>query len=434
MYQTSRFQHRDPRRQSYGEGSSFDRRPSSGPRSGSRSFGSRPMGSRFSRPGAPSGRFSSRRPNRFASHIPPSKYIKKAVEEVVPEGIEVVLTQFQDMPLHEGIKQNIIARKFTSPTKIQELTIPHILERKDVVGIANTGTGKTGAFVIPLLQRIYRNETRKVLIIVPTRELAQQIQGEIRDFSFGLRIFSAVCIGGGAMYYQKRQLQRNPHFVVGTPGRLKDFVEQRVLCLSDFDTVVLDEVDRMVDMGFIQDITHLLSLLPHNRQSLFFSATVPPEVEKTILKFSKEPITISVSTQKSSDNVDQDIIKVPYGTNKFDILHDLLLKDELKKVLIFSRTKHGAEKLADMLYDKDFKVSCIHGDKPQRKREEAIRLFQDNVATIMIATDVAARGLDIDDITHVINYDEPATYEDYIHRIGRTGRANKKGVALTFVQ
>ncbi len=372
---------------------------------------------------------------RAVSTIPVSKYIKKAVEQLPAKVDAIALTRFQDMALHTDLKSNIVRRGYQASTKIQEQTIPHILAGKDVVGIANTGTGKTGAFVIPLIDRIVSKATNKVLIIVPTRELAQQIQQEVHDFAqSSMYMRTAVTIGGGSMQYQMRQLQRDPQFVIGTPGRLKDFVERRVLNMSKFDAVVLDEVDRMVDMGFIHDITHLLSLLPAKRQSLFFSATVTPEVGRTIERFAQDPITISVSTQATSDMVEQDIVKIPAGSTKMAMLETLLAKEELQKVLVFARTKHGVERMTESLYNKNFRVSCIHGDKPQRKREQAIRLFQDNQIDILIATDVAARGLDIDDITHVINFDEPATYDDYIHRIGRTGRANKKGYALTFVQ
>lgn len=369
------------------------------------------------------------------STIPINKYIKKASAQL-PESVgSEMLTHFQDMALHADLKSNIARRGYNASTKIQDQTIPHILVGKDVVGIANTGTGKTGAFVIPLIDRIVSKKTNKVLIIVPTRELALQIQQEVHDFAqSSMYMRTAVTIGGGSMQYQMRQLQRNPQFVIGTPGRLKDFVERNVLHMSQFDAVVLDEVDRMVDMGFIRDITHLLSLLPAKRQSLFFSATVTAEVGRTIQKFAQDPITISVSTQAASDMVEQDIVKIPAGSTKMAMLETLLAKEELQKVLVFARTKHSVERMTESLYKKNFRVSCIHGDKPQRKREQAIRLFQENHIDVLIATDVAARGLDIDDITHVINFDEPATYEDYIHRIGRTGRANKKGYALTFVQ
>ncbi len=360
----------------------------------------------------------------------------KAAALVTPltEVVSNITTTFAQMPFHDRLKQIIVRRGYTSPTHIQQESIPHVLAGRDVVGIANTGTGKTGAFLLPLLERMHKGETKKTIIIVPTRELALQIQEELKAFTFGMQVWSAVCIGGGSMNYQMRDLRRRPAFVIGTPGRLMDFIERGVLKMQEFDTAVLDEVDRMVDMGFIKDITHILSLLPEKRQSLFYSATITPEVSRTIERFAKDPITISVRTQETSDHVEQDVVHIQPGDKKFDVLEKLLEKDEFEKVLVFGRTKHGVERLARDLYAKNFKVDSIHGDKPQRKREQAIRLFKSNVISVLVATDVAARGLDISDVTHVINFDEPATYDDYIHRIGRTGRAGKRGCALTFVQ
>lgn len=422
-----------PRRPSFrpngSRGAFAGRSPSFGSRGPSTYGAPRRFGS--SRPN--SGRGQSRR-GRMGTYIPPEKYIKKAVLEVAPTlDNTVVVSPFSALNLSAKLKQNITEHGYENPMPIQNGAIPHILEGKDVVGIANTGTGKTGAFLIPLLERMTKREVRKTLIIVPTRELATQIFEELKFMAFGLHIFGAVCIGGGSMQYQIRNLRRNPQFVIGTPGRLKDFVAQGILKLGEFDSVVLDEVDRMVDMGFIQDITHLLSLLPAKRQSLFFSATVTPDVSRTIQRFAINPITVSVKTHETSDMVEQDIVTVRAGENKIQKLIELLSKEELEKVLIFGRTKRGVEKLANDLYDREFKAVSIHGDKPQRKREQAIRLFKDGVVDILVATDVAARGIDIDGITHVINFDEPATYEDYTHRIGRTGRANKKGFAYTFV-
>ncbi|MEO6508886.1 MAG: DEAD/DEAH box helicase, partial [Patescibacteria group bacterium] len=200
-----------------------------------------------------------------------------------------------------------------------------------------------------------------------------------------------------------------------------------------FKTFVLDEVDRMLDMGFINDIKYLISFLPPVRQSLFFSATLSPEINRLIQSFVQNPVTISVKSQDTSKNVEQDIVRVNPSANKIMVLHDLLKKDDFKKVLIFGRTKMGVERLATGLFQEGFKVTSIHGDKPQHKRAQAIRLFKENVVNILVATDVAARGIDIADITHVINFDQPATYDDYVHRIGRTGRGNSKGTALTFV-
>lgn len=374
--------------------------------------------------------FSNRRP-RYGTQLPESYFVKKAVmQEVSPI---VSQASFSDFPLHERLHNNISQKGFSQPTPIQEKAIPHILEGKDVIGVANTGTGKTGAFLIPLINKTIKNPETKILVVVPTRELAQQIRQELRSFTLGIPIYSTLCIGGTPLRNQVFELRRNPHIVVGTPGRLKDLIEQKALSLSLFNTIVLDEVDRMVDMGFIQDIKYLVSLLPKERQSLFFSATIAETIKSIINSFLRNPVTVSAVTAKTSDNVDQDIVRVQNGEHKIDVLTNLLKKEDFRKVLVFTRTKIGAEKLSTSLYKKGFKSVSIHGDKPQFKRQQAIRFFKEGVATILVATDVAARGIDIPLISHVINYDQPATHEDYIHRIGRTGRANQKGYALTFV-
>lgn len=362
-----------------------------------------------------------------------SKYVRGAEMAAPVDETAVATIKFSEMPFSDIVKHAVAARGFDTPTPIQEQSIPHILEGRDVIGIANTGTGKTGAFLLPLIEKILKDDTQNVLVVVPTRELGQQIQEELREFTKGMKIYSVLVIGGANMQNQITQVRRNPHVVVGTPGRLKDLIERRVLNLSNFHNVVLDEVDRMVDMGFIQDIRYLISLLPKERQSLFFSATISPQINGIIQAFLKDPVTVSVRTRETSKNVEQNVIKVDPGSTKIRTLETLLEKEELKKVLIFGRTKHGVERLSNHLYTKGFKVASIHGDKPQRRRELAIRLFKNNSVDILVATDVAARGLDIADVTHVINYDEPATFDDYIHRIGRTGRGDKKGHALTFV-
>ncbi len=361
-----------------------------------------------------------------------SRFIKKVVESSVTTSSESTRL-FTDFAISDQLKQNIAKKGYVKPTPIQDQTIPHILEGKDVLGIANTGTGKTAAFIVPLINKIQKNPQERILIMVPTRELALQIRDEIRSFTLGFPIYSALCIGGAFVRNQIYELRRNPHFVVGTPGRLKDLVERKILNLSTFKNVVLDEVDRMLDMGFIRDITYLMSLLSKERQTLFFSATVTREVEILFMKLLNNPVKISVKTSETASNVEQDVVKVARKEEKFPALRTLLQKPELKKVLIFGRTKHGVEKLSTDLFRSGFKVGAIHGNKPQSKRQHVMRLFRENVINILVATDVAARGLDIVDITHVINYDQPATYEDYIHRIGRTGRADNRGMALTFV-
>ncbi len=366
------------------------------------------------------------------SNVNPAHFVKKAVENVQEEAFVPKLS-YTELPVNQTLKQNILRKGYVNPTPIQDGTILPILDGKDVVGIANTGTGKTAAFLIPLLHKLSENRESRVLIIVPTRELAAQIRDEMRSLAQGMNVYATLCIGGSFIREQIAEIRRNPQFIIGTPGRLKDLIERRILNISRFDTIVLDEVDRMLDMGFIADIRYLISLLPAQRQSLFFSATLSSTINTLIQSFVKDPVMVSVKKQETLGNVEQDIVKVENGMPKFNVLEDMLKKEEFKKVLIFGRTKHGVERLSVNLFQKGFKVASIHGDKPQSKRNQAIRFFKENVINILVATDVASRGIDINDITHVINYDKPATYEDYVHRIGRTGRANKKGTALTFI-
>jgi superfamily II DNA/RNA helicase len=330
------------------------------------------------------------------------------------------------------VKENIIKKGYVEPTPIQDKIIPHVLRGSDVVGIANTGTGKTAAFIIPLINKVILNPKEEILIVVPTRELAQQIEEELKSFTEGLKIYSVCCVGGAPIGRQISILKYLNNFVIGTPGRLKDLVNRRVLNLKPFSTIVLDEADRMLDMGFIADMKLIMSQMSQNRHTLFFSATVSHDVEKLIKEFLKNPVTISVKTGDTSKSVDQDVVRL-CGKEKIDVLHELLNNPELSKVLIFGRTKHGVERLSRTLNERGFKSDSIHGDKNQGARQRALCKFKDDNIKILVATDVAARGLDIPDVTHVINYDVPATYEDYVHRIGRTGRANKKGKALTFI-
>jgi superfamily II DNA/RNA helicase len=360
-------------------------------------------------------------------------FVKKAA--VASASTQFVATStFGEFPLSDKLKRNIGEHGYTSPTQIQEKTIPSILEGRDVIGIANTGTGKTAAFLIPLVNKAFIDRSERVLIVTPTRELALQIVDELRIFTKGMDLEAALCIGGANMFRQEQKLRHNPHFVIGTPGRLKDLIQRKKLHLSLFRNVVLDEVDRMVDIGFIHDITYFISLLPKKRQSLFFSATVSEKVRAILHTFVSNPVTVSVKQQATSENVDQDIVRVNGSKKKIDVLHDLLLRDEFAKVMIFGRTKWGIEKLTHSLLQRGFKAAAIHGNKSQGQRQRALDQFRHNEIRILLATDVASRGLDIDNVTHVINYDTPESYDEYVHRIGRTGRAGKKGFALTFVE
>jgi len=380
------------------------------------------------------GRSQSFRGRRRPRFFDPSFLINKTKTSQENTRLDVVKidNEFADFQIQEKIKINIKDKGYLTPTPIQDKVIPLIIKGQDVVGIANTGTGKTAAFLIPLVDKVFKNKHEKVLIITPTRELAVQIEQEFIVIARNLRIFSALCIGGVGMGRQVSRLRQKPQFVVGTPGRLKDLQERRVLDLRGFTTIVLDEVDRMLDMGFINDIQHLISFLSDKRQSLFFSATIEGKVRQVMTRFLKNPVIISVKTKNVVDNVNQQIVRIA-GGNKIDVLHDLLIQEGFNKVLIFGRTKWGIEKLAKVLIQKGFKVSTIHGNKSQNQRQRALTQFKRGQVKVLLATDVAQRGLDIKDVTHVINFDLPETEEDYIHRIGRTARADKKGVAITLM-
>jgi superfamily II DNA/RNA helicase len=255
---------------------------------------------------------------------------------------------------------------------------------------------------------------------------------EGRSYAGGTPARLVVCIGGVDIGRQVRDLRRNPNLVVGTPGRLRDLFERRELKLREYQTIVLDEVDRMLDMGFVDEVRGLLAQLPRPRQSLFFSATMSDKVRQIAREFLSDPLTIEVAKQSASANVDQDIVKLN-GRLKIEVLHEMLIKQEFDKVLLFGRTKHGIEKLGAELARRGFVSASIHGNKSQSQRQRALRAFATNQVQILLATDVASRGLDIDSVSHVINWELPETYADYIHRIGRTGRADKVGVALTFI-
>lgn len=365
-------------------------------------------------------------------HINPLKFVHKAViiEEAdcfTPEH------KFQDFCLDERLKRAIIAKGYTLPTPIQDKIIPHILKGADVVGVANTGTGKTAAFLLPLINKVLCDKKEQVIIMAPTRELAIQIDQELKGFARGLGIFSVCCVGGASIGQQMSGLRYQNNFIIGTPGRLKDLINRKALRLANFGNVVLDEADRMLDMGFIGDMRIILAEMSKTRQTLLFSATIGSDIERVIGEFLKAPVRISVKTGDTPKNIDQDVVKVAHGHDKVDVLADLLIQKEFSKVLIFGRTKFGVEKLSKVLIQRGLKAESIHGDKNHSKRQSALNMFRSNRIQILVATDVAARGLDIADISHVINYDLPATFDDYIHRIGRTGRGDKPGKALTFI-
>jgi ATP-dependent RNA helicase RhlE len=340
---------------------------------------------------------------------------------------------FKDFEVDPVIQRNLAAKGFVTPSPIQDQTIPLALSGRDIIGIANTGTGKTAAFAVPVIQALIARQNASALIVAPTRELAQQIEEECRSIGKGGGFTGALLIGGTSMGSQLRDLRARPRIVIGTPGRIKDHVERGTLKLSNCNLVVLDEVDRMLDMGFLPDVSFILKQVSPQRQSFFFSATMDPRVQELIGTFSNNPETVSVKSGESSDHVNQDVVRYVGTGDKMDKLHDILLKQEVSKAIVFDETQRSVERLSNELVARGFKADAIHGGKSQGQRQRALDSFKASKTTILVATDVAARGIDVADITHVINYSQPQSYQDYVHRIGRAGRAGRVGHALTFV-
>ncbi|HYE23421.1 MAG TPA: DEAD/DEAH box helicase [Candidatus Paceibacterota bacterium] len=401
-----------------GGGSSSPRRSGGGgaPRSGGNSRGKR---------------------NYQEMNVDISMLINKAQPQQEVEVYAPVHT-FADFKIDSQLKENILGKGYMTPTPIQDQSIPEVLQGKDVVGIANTGTGKTASFLIPLIDKVLKmralGKDERILIMAPTRELAIQIEAEFYGFAKRLGISAVVCVGGAGLEPQIRQLRRKPAFVIGTPGRLKDLEERRELNFADFETLVLDEADRMLDMGFIPDMRFIVGKMSKDRQTLFFTATMSRDIERLIGDFLKDPVRIMVKTRETAATIDQDVVYCNGSEQKFTTLVDLLKNPEFDKVLVFGRTKHGVERLTKDLMRAGVKAESIHGDKTHGKRQKALSLFKADHVQVLVATDVAARGLDISGVSHVINFDLPGTYEDYTHRIGRTGRAGKTGKALTFIE
>jgi ATP-dependent RNA helicase RhlE len=368
------------------------------------------------------------------TYINPAKFVNKAVP-AAEEEVFVPKHAFTDFAVNDALKRNIVSAGYTTPTAIQDGAIPAILEGRDVIGLANTGTGKTAAFVVPMIERLSGTTARPAaLIMAPTRELAYQIDDEFRKFARGMRLYSSLIVGGMNIARQISDLRRGPQVVIGTPGRLKDLVNRGVLKLDQVQIVVLDEADQMLDMGFIRDIRFLIDQLPAQRQSLCFSATITPEISQLISSLLTDPVTISVRTAETSEHVEQDVVHANSKEHKVEVLQELLGRPEFEKVLVFGQTKWGVQRLADGLSNSGFPAEAIHGNKSQPQRKRALQAFKDDRVRVLVATDVAARGLDIPNVSHVINFDQPNTYQDYIHRIGRTGRGGKRGAALTFIE
>ena len=340
--------------------------------------------------------------------------------------------RFDDLPIAENFLAILAQKGFDTPTPIQHQVIPGALEGKDVVGIAQTGTGKTLAFGIPMVQRIGKYKGQG-LILVPTRELALQVEEAIKQIGTPLGLRVAVVIGGVSQHPQVRALRNNPHVVIATPGRLDDLMKQGHYSLNKVSIITLDEADRMLDVGFLPQIKRILQTAPKDRQTMLFSATMPSSISSLASAFMKMPLRIEIAPQgTSSENVEQEVFVVRKN-DKMRLLDSLLDQCKDSTILIFSRTKHGAKRIARDIRNMGHTATEIHGNRSQAQRQAALRGFTKGAFRIMVATDIAARGIDVKDITLVINFDLPDNSEDYVHRIGRTGRAGKFGKAISFV-
>jgi ATP-dependent RNA helicase RhlE len=345
------------------------------------------------------------------------------------------MKHFSELNLCSALRNNLAQNEFVTPTPVQAQAIPPLMEGRDVVATAQTGTGKTLAFAIPVIEALAavpRDKSIKVLILSPTRELAIQIDAAFRQLVEGMRIRTAVVVGGLKEAGQLRDIQDGAEVVIATPGRLCDYLERRLIDLSGTRTVVLDEADRMLDMGFLPSLQAILQKLPAKRQTMLFSATIERSVAHLVDSYVRNPVRIAVeSCAETAAQIDLFCYEVQQAS-KFDLLVHLL-KQEKGSFLVFVNTKEGVDRLSKYLERGKYKVTCIHGDRSQSQRNEALQGFKDGVFRILVATDVAARGIHVDDIAHVVNYDMPQEPESFIHRIGRTGRAGAKGASWTFV-
>jgi ATP-dependent RNA helicase RhlE len=344
---------------------------------------------------------------------------------------------FTDLNLIEPIAKAIQEQGYTNPTPIQEKSIPEITKGKDFLGCAQTGTGKTAAFAIPILQNLtqnkFPNKHIKALILTPTRELAIQIEENIKAYGKYLPLKHLVIFGGVKQGNQEAALKKGVDILVATPGRLLDFISQGIISLKNLEIFVLDEADRMLDMGFVHDVKRIIKLLPQKRQTLFFSATMPAEIQKLADSILNNPVKVEVTPVSSTaDTIKQSVYYVE-KENKLNLLTHILKNDISDSVLVFSRTKHGADKIARKLQKDQITTEAIHGNKSQNARQNALSNFKSGKTRVLVATDIAARGIDIDELKFVINFELSDVSETYVHRIGRTGRAGAEGISISFV-
>jgi ATP-dependent RNA helicase RhlE len=348
------------------------------------------------------------------------------------------LSPFAQFGLSEPILKALVSEGYTQPTPIQTQAIPQVMTGRDLCGIAQTGTGKTAAFALPILDRLAKNpkglvrKSCRTLVLSPTRELATQIADSFRTYGRNLRLSTMVVFGGVPVPKQERQLSGGVDILVATPGRLLDLIDRRSLSLREVEILVLDEADQMLDLGFIHDLKRIVKLLPPKRQSLFFSATMPKTIASLADQFLTDPTKVAVApVATTAERVEQQIMFVSSG-QKQALLANVLQDAAIERVLVFTRTKHGADKVVRYLDQAGIRAAAIHGNKSQPQRERALAAFRAGTCRVLVATDIAARGIDVDGVTHVINFDLPNVPESYVHRIGRTARAGATGIAISF--
>lgn len=349
------------------------------------------------------------------------------------------MKNFADLSLMPALLKSLNESSYQNPTPIQEQAIPILLTGADLLGCAQTGTGKTAAFALPILQRLVENKAKArpmrplALILTPTRELAVQIQQDFRNYGKYLPLRCHSIFGGVSQFHQEKALKEGTEILVATPGRLLDLQQQRLLYLDDLKIFVLDEADRMLDLGFVNDIKKLIRILPQRRQTLFFSATMPPDIlslATSLLKEDHKKVEVT-PVSSTAEKIKQSVIFVE-KSNKKALLRQILQNPALNKVIVFTRTKHGANQVSQMLDKNKISSAAIHGNKSQNARQRALESFRDGEVRVLVATDIAARGIDVDHISHVINYELPNVAESYVHRIGRTARAGRSGEAIAF--
>ncbi len=348
------------------------------------------------------------------------------------------MSNFNSFNLPPSIIEEIKKKGYTVPTPIQKMAIPHLIKGKDLLGIAQTGTGKTAAFALPILNNLFKNRIKtkparvRCLILTPTRELASQIELNIKLYGKGLHLFSTVIFGGVGARPQIMAMSKGVDILIATPGRLLDLMEDGHVIFEQLEIFVLDEADRMLDMGFIRDVQKIILKLPKKRQTMLFSATMPNDIATLANRLLKNPVKIEVTPQASTVSKIKQQVNLLERSNKPLLLKSLLKDHTFKKVLIFTRTKYGADRIVKHLYRASIDSAAIHGNKSQNARERALGHFKNGKIKVLVATDIAARGIDVPDISHIINYDIPNDPKNYVHRIGRTARAGRKGIAISF--